>query len=381
MTENAQNQVGASVQAEEAGEGLLRLVIRGRLDSQTTGQAWREATRALERAAPSRLEVDASGIEYCDGSGIGLLVELRQRQTDAHGTMEINGLAEDSQRLLDMFKESEAQDLWAIERPRTRFVEEVGRAAWRVWRDFSILVTFVGELTVNLVRAAIYPRGVRWKDVMLAAEKAGANALPIVTLMGFLIGLIIAFQSAIPMRQFGVEIFIANLIGLILLRELGPLVTAVILAGRTGSAFAAEIGTMKVNEEIDALATMGLDPVRFLTVSRVIAVLVMAPLLTLVFELFGLAGGAVVVRVLGFPLVTYVNQLLSAVSLGDLLGGLVKAVAFGLLVGAIGCLRGLRTKTGPSAVGDSATSAVVSGIILIIIADGIFAVVYYHLGI
>jgi len=161
---------------------------------------------------------------------------------------------------------------------------------------------------------------------------------------------------------------------------MGPLITAIILAGRSGSAFAAELGTMKVREEIDALTTMGLEPVRFLVVPRVLAAVTMTPLLAMFANLFGLIGGAVVMRSLGFSLVTYVNQILSAVTVGDLLGGLFKSLVYGIVVAGIGCLRGLQTTTGASAVGQSTTSAVVSGIVLIAIVDGGFAVVFYALG-
>ena len=250
-----------------------------------------------------------------------------------------------------------------------------------VWRDTRTLISFVGELTAALAHAALHPRGVRWRDALRVAESAGVNALPIVALVSFLMGLIMAFQAAVPLRQFGAELFVANLIALSMLRELGPLMTAIILAGRSGSAFAAELGTMKVREEIDALKTMGLDPVRFLVVTRVVAAVAMTPLLTIFADLLGLIGGAVVMLSLGFPLITYFNQIQYAVTYGSLLGGLLKAFVFGILVAAIGCLRGLHTGTGATAVGESTTSAVVSGIILIAITDGIFSVVYYYLGV
>jgi len=192
---------------------------------------------------------------------------------------------------------------------------------------------------------------------------------------------ILAFQSAVAMRQFGAEIFVANLVALSLLRELAPLMTAILLAGRSGAAFAAEIGTMKVNEEINALTTMGLDPVRFLVVTRVLAAVAVMPLLTLVANLVGLVGGAVVMKGFDIPFVTYFNQVTSAVTLSDLLGGLFKATVFGLLVAGVGCLRGLETRSGAAAVGISTTRAVVSAIILIVVADGVFAVVFYHLDI
>ena len=168
--------------------------------------------------------------------------------------------------------------------------EEIGEATVEVWRDIYTLVAFVGELVAALVYAAIHPRSVRWRDAMAVAEAAGVNALPIVALVSFLMGLIMAFQAAVPLRQFGAELFVANLIGLSMLRELGPLMTAIILAGRSGSAFAAELGTMKVREEIDALKTMGLDPVRFLVVTRVVAAVFMTPLLTIFADLAGFDG-------------------------------------------------------------------------------------------
>ena len=247
--------------------------------------------------------------------------------------------------------------------------------------DIVDLIAFVGELCAALGRALRHPGLVRWRDALLTAELAGVNALPIVALLGFLLGLIMAFQSAIPMRQFGADLYVANLIGLSMLRELGPLLTAIILAGRSGSAFAAELGTMKVTEELDALTTMGLEPVGFLVVPRVIAAVAMTPLLAVWAGVFGLIGGAVVMLSLGFPLVTYIIQVESAVTVGDMIGGLGKSFVFGIVVAAIGCLRGLQTKSGASAVGVSSTRAVVSGLVLITIVDGVFAVIFYYLGI
>jgi phospholipid/cholesterol/gamma-HCH transport system permease protein len=259
------------------------------------------------------------------------------------------------------------------------FVEQIGKGVFDILQDIGAVISFVGELFLAMVQAARHPRRVRWRDTLLIAEAVGVDALPIVMLVGFLMGLIMAFQAAVPLGQFGAQIFVANLIGLAILRELGPLMTAIVLAGRSGSAFAAELGTMKVREEIDALKTMGLEPVRFLVVPRVIAALVMTPLLTVFADLVGLMGGSVVLMSLGFPLITFFHQVQSAVTYGSPVGGLVKAFFFGILVAAIGCLRGLQTKTGASAVGVSTTSAVVSGIILIVITDGVFSIIYYYL--
>ncbi|MDR1789271.1 MAG: ABC transporter permease, partial [Opitutaceae bacterium] len=240
-------------------------------------------------------------------------------------------------------------------------------------------VAFSGALAAALALACVRPRRVRWRDALRAAARAGADAVPIVCILGFLMGLIIAFQAAIPMSKLGAEIYVADLVGVATLRELGPLVTCVILAGRTGSAFAAEIGTMRVNEELDALRAMGLDPVAFLAVPRVLAVLAVTPPLALFANLTGIVGAIVVLLSMGYPLSACLNETLSMLRPGDLAGGLLKALVFGLIVAAIGCLRGLQTRDGPDAVGVSATRAVVGGIILIVIADGLFAVLFHCL--
>ena len=195
-------------------------------------------------------------------------------------------------------------------------------------------------------------------------------------------GLILAFQSAIPMRRFGADLFVADLVAISLLRELGPLLAAVILAGRTGSAFAAEIGTMKVNEEMDALATMGIDPMTMLVLPRLIAaVMLVMPVLTLVLELAGLVGMATVMRALRLPAGRRsCTRCKVRADLSDLLGGLFKAMVFGAAVAAIGCRAGLATGVGPRAVGLSATAAVVGGIVATIVLDGVFALLFYRLG-
>jgi phospholipid/cholesterol/gamma-HCH transport system permease protein len=183
------------------------------------------------------------------------------------------------------------------------------------------------------------------------------------------------------MKRFGAEIFVADLIGLSMLRELGPLMTAILLAGRSGAAFAAEIGTMRVNQEVDALTTMGLSPVRFLVTPRIIAALLMTPLLTLFANMVGLLGGALTMQSFSIPLVTFLKQVDSAVTMTDFLAGFGKSFVFAVLIAGIGCMRGLQTKAGASAVGDAATRAVVTGIILLVVVDGLFAVAYYLLDI
>ena len=360
-------------------QGTLTLFLQGRLDSTTTGALWQQALRLTSRKTFSHMAVDASEVEYCDGAGIALLVQLRRMQFENGGDFTLIGLKTEFQQLLDLFGPRDFIPP-QVHRPQcANVVEEIGRAFIKMVEEWNTLLAFVGELSLGLMQALMHPKKVRWKDALLVAEQVGVNALPIIALIGTLLGLVMAFQGAVALQRFGADIFVANLMGLSMLRELGPLITAIILAGRSGSAFAAELGTMKVREEIDALTTMGLEPVQLLIVPRVIAAGAMTPILTMFSIVFGLAGGAVVMVSMGYPLVTYINQIQSAVNMGDFLGGLVKSVVFGFVVAAIGCLRGLQTQSGASAVGKSTTSSVVSGLVLIAIVDGLFAVLYFVL--
>lgn len=260
-------------------------------------------------------------------------------------------------------------------------ISKLGKGFHQIFLELQNGITFLGESTYWLFRSISRPSTVRWKDVWVTAEKTGVDAFFIIALIGFLLGLIMSFQSAIPMQRFGAEIFVANLVGLSLFRELGPLMTAFILSGRSGSAYAAEIGTMKVNEEVDALTTMGLPPTQFLVVPRILACVFVNPLLTMVFNLFGLLGGAIVLYSFGFPFVTFKNQIMVAVKINDMMGGLLKSLVFGFIISTVGCYRGLGTKVGAGAVGESTTAAVVGSIIIVSFVDGIFSVLFFYLGI
>jgi phospholipid/cholesterol/gamma-HCH transport system permease protein len=308
-------------------------------------------------------------------------MELAGIQHRAGGEFELTGLREPYDRLFRAFDPAEFAKPAEHRTARAGLVVELGRAAANLAADLHEMVTFMGRLTSVMILAALQPHRIRWKETFRISETAGINAMPLTSLIGFLVGFIMAFQGAIPMRQFGAEIYVANLIALSMVRELGPLMTAIILAGRSGSAFAAEIGTMKVNEEIDALTTMGLDPVRYLAVPRVLAAVAMTPLLTVYANIISVASGSIVLISMGYPPIVYFNQVFGAIDYVDVWSGMVKSFVFGIMIAGVGCLRGLQTGTGPSAVGEATTSAVVSSIILITAADGVFAVIYYTLGI
>ena len=363
-------------------DGSRILSLNGRLDAYSLGDVWTVARKAVVTAGARRVVVDAAGVDYCDGAGIALLVDLRRMAHIARTPeVEVRNLRPEYQVLLDQFDPAQLTVDHDPPPPRRGQIEEIGWHASKIGRDIREQLTFVGETTAALAAAVRHPLAVRWRDVWMLCEKVGADALPIVALIAFLMGVIIAFESAVPMKRFGAEIFVADLVGLSMLRELGPLMTAILLAGRSGAAFAAELGTMRVNQEIDALTTMGLDPVRFLVVTRVLAALLMTPLLTLFAGFVGLVGGALTMQTFGIPYVTFVHEIESIVDISDFMAGFVKSFVFALLIAGIGCLRGLQTTSGASAVGDAATRAVVSGIILLVVADGIFAVIFYVLDI
>jgi phospholipid/cholesterol/gamma-HCH transport system permease protein len=369
----------AALAITDTADGRRILALTGRLDAKTLPELWEKARRAADEAATRPVVVDAAGIEYCDGAGVALFIELLRHRHD--GGVQVSNLKPAFAALLKQFDPKVLEHDLDPEPPRRPAIDEIGFAAYGLWRDIRTQVEFIGELVAALAYAARYPKSVRWRDVWRICEQVGVDALPIVALISVLLGMILAFQSAVPMKRFGAEIFVADLIGLSMLRELGPLMTAILLAGRSGAAFAAEIGTMRVNQEIDALTTMGLSPVRFLVTPRIIAAVLMTPLLTLFSDLVGMVGGAVTMTSFSIPVVTFLKEVDAAVSLTDFLAGFVKSFVFAVLVAGIGCMRGLQTRAGASAVGDSATRAVVTGIIMLVIVDGIFAVVYYLLNI
>jgi len=372
---------GATFEFESGQQGQARLVLRGRLDRRTVGPIWRQSTSTLREAKPHRLTVQAGEVNYCDGAGIALLAEYGRIQRGNEGEIEIRDLPSQFQPLMALFETDQLVSPPGQSGLAANAIHNIGRQTAGLYFDFVAQVSFTGESFVKLLHVVTRPRTLRWKDMFLIAEKAGADGVGITILLGFLIGLILAFQSAAAMEAFGAEIFVADLVVIALFRELGPLMTALILASRSGSAFAAELGTMKVNEEIDALVTMGLDPVQFLVLPRLVAAICVLPLLTMFNHLFGLIGCGVVMGSWGVPFSMYMDRIREAATLADFFGGLAKTFVFGTLIAGIGCLRGLQTGATPSAVGDSATRAVVSSIVAIVVADGVFAVIYYFLGI
>jgi phospholipid/cholesterol/gamma-HCH transport system permease protein len=370
------NEFGVTVTASPA---ELTAVMRGRLTATAVTATAARVIEPIYRLKPQEVTLNGSELSYCDGAGIGLIGAVRRAASIGGGVVRFSGFSNDLQALIDMsaLPDASAPQL----RPPTTpgLVTQVGIGAAHVLDDIRAMIAFLGELVASLVWSICHPRHVRWRDLWIVAEKVGVNAVPVLSLLGLLMGVILAFQSAVPMERYGARDAVPAVVAIAVLRELGPLITAVLLAGRSGSAFAAEIGTMKITEEISALESMGIHPVRFLAVPRVIAAMIMTPLLCVVCNAMGIIGGFLVMAGFGYTALRYAHAIKNVSDLSDLLGGVGKTIVFALLVAGVGCLRGMRTASGPGAVGDSTTRAVVAGIVLVLLADGVFGVLFYYL--
>ncbi len=374
------NADGLQTQTHVTPDGHARVVLAGYLNAHSAPACWNQLTQELPPARITSLEIDASGLQLCDGAGQALLRYLNMGKMTPSASVSVTGLGAEFERNFNLFTREDYEAF----RPQSQkkchsLPNEVGHTAALVVADLREQVIFLGNVVAQLPSALMNPKKMRWREVWRVFELAGANGVPIISLISFLVGLIIAFETSQPLAQFGAQIYVANMIGLIMVRELGPLLASLLLAGRSGSAFAAEIGTMKVNEELNALQTFGLDPIRYLVIQRIVAGVLLAPLLSFYSTFMGIVGGVIVTVGLGFPLPLVIHQLESSVHWSDVALDFSKGVVFGLIVAAVGCLRGLQTHLGPSAVGASTTRAVVTSILLIVIADAIFSILYFVL--
>jgi phospholipid/cholesterol/gamma-HCH transport system permease protein len=335
----------------------------------------------VRQTAAARFIVDLKGIDYIDSAGALLLLEMEQEAEKRSIPFEFINMSGKVKGVVGLLDRRALAAAPLAERYQSGNVfEEVGTATVGWLNDIAQTITFGGTLIWELVASILHPSTVRWKDVLLYMKKAGVDGLPILGLISFLMGLIIAFMSSLQLKQFGANMYVASLVAIAMVRELGPIITAILVAGRSGSAFAAEIGTMKVNEEVDALVTMGFDPMRFLAVPKVFAAMIVVPILTFFADLFGIMGG-MVVGILGLDLTlhTYIQQTSWALVTFDVTSGIVKSITFAILIAGIGCQRGFQVRGGADAVGNAATSAVVSGLFLIIVTDSTFAVIFNYI--
>lgn len=358
----------------------LMVEIGGSFNLRAVDQIWPQARKLLHSKKPPLLVVDAENIIHCDGAGIALLLWLRKFQLENDRDIIFHGLASQYSKRIELFAPKKKSPK-PITQSFAEMVRDIGSSVYGWWRGLYNQIFFFGELALESFQVLRNPKRFRIGDYMQVIESCGPNAFSIAILVGTLFGLILAFQAAIPMKMFGVEIYVADLVGLSLFRVLGAFIAAVLFCARSGSAFAAEIGTMKINEELDALTTLGVNPVSFLVLPRIVASILMVPLLSLSVILSALFGAGIVMYSLGFAPISYYNELVSAISLTDFLSGFAKTFVFGYIIAAVGCYCGLHTKNDSAAVGRATTAAVVNGIILIVVAEGVMSVLFYIFGI
>jgi len=360
----------------EPDNGEFVIHLKGSIDFENSASILAQLHLLVKNKSPASLAIDLENVTYFDDFGTLVLIELKNAMTERDGRFQIvdhKGRATDILNLVDF---DTFEECALTERKRSEhIIARLGDETLTQADNFRFLVSFLGSVCLAFIRVCLHPKSLRVNDTIACMEKTGVNAFPIVGLISFLLGLVIAFMSSLQLRQFGANIYVASLVALAMVSELGPIMTAIVVAGRSGSAFAAEIGTMKISEEIDALVTMGIDPTLFIVIPRIIASVIVIPLLTLFSDLFAIAGGMVVgVFMLDLTVNSYINQTLETLTLFEVSWGMMKSVVFAFLIVWIGCLRGFRTRGGADAVGNAATSAVVSSVFLIILFDSIFAV-------
>ncbi|MEN6308550.1 MAG: ABC transporter permease [Anaerohalosphaeraceae bacterium] len=357
------------------------ITVTGRLDAGTVSKLWSKVPSLCSSLTKNPFIIDIQQVTFCDVAGAAFLFELELEARKYTPDIQIVHSNPELQELFERVDKARVKSVLATPTPQTNAITEIGKTVCHLCEDFRDQFMFLGHLLSSFRWTAFHLYRIRWADFFKLIELVGVNALGITVLLGFLFGLIMAFSAAMPLRQFGVEVYVSDLVAIALVRVLGPFITAIIIAGRTGSAFAAELGTMKINNELDALNVMGLEPMRFLVVPRVVSTLLMAPLLVVLTNVAGLIGSGLVIMSLGYGLATYYDHVQYILTMTDVFVGLFKALVFGGLVGGVGCLRGLQTESGAGAVGISTTRAVVSGIVLIVLAEGIFSVLLYILDI
>ena len=332
---------------------------------------------ALAAPAGETWVIDASGIEALDTAGAWILQTLLRRLRDGAAGVELRQLRPEFARLFDALAQESAPGPAPIPSHPLSRLESLGQGAASLLAQGCALLAFIGECTFALGGWLAHPTRIRWRPILYNIRSAGVDALPIVGLLSFLLGIVVAYQGAAQLRLYGANIFVVDLVALSMLREFAPLITAIIVAGRSGSAYAAQIGTMAVTEEIDAMRTIGIAPLDMLVLPKVLALLITLPLLTLFADLFGVLGGMLMAHIqLDVGTAEFLDRFVKTVSVTDLLIGIGKAPVFAAIIVTVGCFQGFQTKGGADSVGRQTTRSVVHSIFMVIVADALFSVAF-----
>lgn len=360
----------------DSGNSNMTIAIKGALDSSNTAEFIREVNHAITTRRPNIVMIDLESADSIDDYGVSALACIKQNLFSTGKNFTLKNIPENIAEILTLHNfDKLTAPLEATPSKPDLFIQ-IGTSTFTFIKKFSFALTFLGDTILSLFKLFLSPKSLRTDDTVYNMRRVGVEALPIVGLISFLLGLIMAFMSSVQLKQFGANIYVASLVGLSMTRELGPIMTAIIVSGRSSSAFAAEIGTMKISEEIDALFTMGIDPHHFLVLPRVIATTLMVPLLTLFSDLFAITGGLIVgISMLGLTVDGYITQTVNTLKIFDVFWGFLKSGIFALSLSWIGCLRGFQVKEGAADVGKATTSAVVTSIFMIILIDSILVVI------
>ena len=335
---------------------------------------------SLRVGGEAPLMADASAVEELDTAGAWLLQKLLARLHSQGIEVRLDGLRPEFAKLLTLITEQVAAQKPASPsdaKPAPTAIAVLGETVHTALDQGTTLLAFVGETTMAVVACLVHPARWRWRPILYNIRSAGFDALPIVALLSFLLGIVVAYQGADQLRQYGANIFVADLVGLSMLREFAPLITAIIIAGRSGSAYAAQIGTMAVTEEIDAMRTIGIAPLELLVLPKIMALVIALPLLTVFADVMGVLGGMIMARAqLGVGYGEFLDRFVKAVSLTSYAVGIGKAPVFAAIIALVGCFQGFRTHGGADSVGRQTTRAVVQSIFLVIVADALFSIAF-----
>lgn len=364
--------------ADERGKTLL---FRGRLTFAEASALWEELRTIKHRLKRrERVDLDMAGVEWLDGGAMALLAHFRCELYRRGGRAEFQGASEAVQEIIRIYRSD--QPVTARKRRKARgTLDQLGEATLVILRELQLTLAFLGQLLRALAGVVRDPKSANLRELPPTMERTGADAVPIVLLINFLVGLVMAFQASRQLARFGANILVADLIGISVTRELGPLMTAIVVSGRSGAAFAAELGSMRVNEEVDALRTMGLEPMRFLVAPRLFALMIVVPLLSVLADVVGILGGMVVAMTsLELTPIAYIHQLQKAVTAWDVGSGIIKSVLFAIAIAMIACQQGLATEGGAEGVGRRTTAAVVTTLFALIMIDALFTIFFRVIG-
>ena len=377
-----QSDAAPKVSLQTAGDATLVVQLSGVWRLQKNAASASPLQKTLATSQVRRVSFDTKDLSSWDSSILIFLTKVMALCRQRNIATEREGLPKGIRRLLELAEIAPEQEGAKRATDMPSFLARVGTTTTGSYISLSEMLRFLGEVTLTFVKLVKMRARYRTADLFLIVQECGAQALPIVTLISFLVGVIMAFVGAIQLRQFGAQLYVADLVGIAVVRDMGAMMTGIIMAGRTGAAFAAQLGTMKVTQEIDALVTMGFSPLEYLVLPRMIALCLMMPLLSLYSDLMGVLGGATVgLWMLDLSWTTYYHQTVHAISLTALFGGVFKGVIYGVLIALSGCLRGIQCGGSASAVGEAATSAVITSIVFIVTACGALSVIFYIIGI